>query len=166
MRKGKEAVNQGADQLSARVQDGEQAGRAGKKKDKPSASQALLPKQPVPPLPSSKAPSSKDSSLVILQRSPLRKKKDPLRNNDEVSSQSSEEAVLELDPSRDKGNKKTVEGEPDASTGKEGGSPLEDLPSKESTPTSELLNDVIKILQNENDSKKDIEDDVDEEIKE
>ncbi len=102
VRKGKEVVNQGADQFSALVQDGEQAGRASKKEDRPSASPALLPKQPVPPLPSSKAPSSKDFSLAILQRSPPRNKRDPLRNKDEVSSQSSEEAVLELDPPRDK----------------------------------------------------------------
>jgi hypothetical protein len=160
IKKGKDVANQGVDQHSARVQEGEQASRASKKKDKPSASQALLQKQPVPPFPVNKAPSFKDSPLVILQRSSPRNKRDSLRNEDETSSQSSEEAVLEVDPPRGKGNKKIVEVKPDASPGKVG-SPLGDLASKESTPeqkgtrTSEILDETIDILQDENDSKKD-----------
>jgi hypothetical protein len=89
--------------------------------------------------------------LVILQRSPPRNKRDSLSNKDEASSQSSEEAVLSIDPPKGKGDKKTVEGNPDTSPGKVG-SPLEDLASKDgspeqkSTPTSEELEDIFDML--------------------
>jgi hypothetical protein len=144
-------VVQGVDQHLARVHEEEQTSRSGKKKDRPSASQAFLQEQPTPPFPIKKAPSSKDSSLVILQRSSPRNKRDSLNNKDEASSQSSEEAVISIDPPKGKGNKKTVEGNPDASPGKVG-SPLEDLASKDgspeqkSTPTSEQLEDLFDML--------------------
>jgi hypothetical protein len=47
-KKGKDVVVQGVDQHPARVHEEEQANRSGKKKDRPSASQALLQEQPAP----------------------------------------------------------------------------------------------------------------------
>jgi hypothetical protein len=147
-KKGKDTANQGVVQHSVCAQEGEQVSRSNKKKDKPSASQALLQQQPSPPFPVKRAPHSKDSSLAILQRSPPQNDGDSSKGKDEVSSQSSEEAVLMFDPPKVKGNKKTVEGKPDTSPGKIG-SPLEDLASKEgspeqkSTPTSDLMEDIL-----------------------
>jgi hypothetical protein len=73
-----------------------------KKKDRLSASQALLQRQPTPPLPVKKAPYSKDSQLAILQRSPPRNKGDSLKSKDEASSQSSEEAFLLIERSAER----------------------------------------------------------------
>jgi hypothetical protein len=172
-KKVKDVVVQGVDQHSARVQEGEQAGRSSKKKSEPSASQALLQSQPAPPFPIKKAPTSKESSLVILQRSPPQNDGDSSKGKDEVSSQSSEEAVLVFDPPKVKGNKKTVEGKPDASPGKIG-SPLlvEDLASKEgspdqkSTPTSELMEDIFGMLEGGEETNKDSKESVEAKIKE
>jgi hypothetical protein len=75
------------------------------------------------------------------------------------------------DPPRGKGNKKTVEVKPDASPRKVG-SPSEDLASKEntpeqkSTPTSEMLDDTLDMLQDGEGAKKDSKESVDLEVKE
>jgi hypothetical protein len=128
-------------------------------------------RQPAPPFPVKKAPSSKESSLVILQMSPPRNKRDFLSNKDEASSQSSEEAVLLFDPPKGKGNKKTVEGKPDASPGKVS-LPLEELPSKEgspeqkSTPTSEVMEDLFDMLEGGEEASNDTKEGDEVEVKE
>jgi hypothetical protein len=171
-KKGKDTANQGVVQHSVCVQEGEKVSRSNKKKEKPSASQALLQQQPTPPFPVKRAPHSKDSSLTILQRSPPQQNDgDSSKGKEEVSSQSSEEAVLMFDPPKAKGNKKTVEGKSDTSPGKID-SPLEDLASKEgspeqkSTPTSDLMEDILDMLKGGEEINEDSKESVEAEIKE
>jgi hypothetical protein len=144
-KKGKDVVVQGVDQHPALVPEEGQASRSSKKN---------LPhrlfcrnSQLVP------SPSRRHLHLKIPRWSSRRHLhlRDSLNNKDEASSQSSEEAVISIDPPKGKGNKKIVEGNPDTSPGKVD-SPLDDLASKDgspeqrSTPMSEQMEDLFEML--------------------
>jgi hypothetical protein len=69
-----------------------------KKKEKASGAHTSLPSQPAHPHPIKDAPSSKGAQLTILQRSPPKeetKKDREFKEKDEISSQSSQETVLD-----------------------------------------------------------------------
>ncbi len=80
-----------------------------KKKEKASGDHTSLPSQPAHPPPIKDAPSSKGTRLTILQRSPPKeeiKKDRELKEKEETSSQSSQEAELDASLTGKKGKKK------------------------------------------------------------
>ena len=80
-----------------------------KKKEKASGAHTSLPPQPAHPLPIKDTPSSKGTQLTILQRSPPKeeiKKDQEVKEKEETSSQSSQEAELDASLTCKKGKKK------------------------------------------------------------